>query len=113
MSDPTFDFTGARVLVTGARSGIGAALALAFAEAGAELIVTGTRSSAADYDAPVPGTYRRCRMTESGDIDDLAGFVDAELGALDVLVNNAERTCRADATSTTPTCSPSRCRSTW
>lgn len=89
MSDPTFDFTGARVLVTGARSGIGAALALAFAEAGAELIVTGTRSSAADYDAPVPGTYRRCRMTESGDIDDLAGFVDAELGALDVLVNNA------------------------
>jgi meso-butanediol dehydrogenase/(S,S)-butanediol dehydrogenase/diacetyl reductase len=37
----SFDFSGKRVLVTGATSGIGEAVALAFAKAGAELVITG------------------------------------------------------------------------
>ena len=81
----SFDFTGARVLVTGATSGIGRAIALAFAEAGAEVTSTGTRDAVGDYELAPVGDYRRCRMSEDGDIEDLA----ASLDRLDVLVNNA------------------------
>mgnify|MGYP001485621313 FL=1 len=81
-----FDFAGARVLVTGGTSGIGYAIATAFATAGADITVTGTRASAADYDTDLGGLdYRRLEMTDPASIDALVGSLDA----LDVLVNNA------------------------
>ncbi len=46
MNTVNFDFTGATVLVTGGTSGIGNAIAAAFAGAGAAVTVTGTRESA-------------------------------------------------------------------
>lgn len=46
-----FDYRGARVLVTGGTSGIGAAAALAYRSAGAEVVVTGTRKGPEDYDS--------------------------------------------------------------
>lgn len=85
MDDVRFDFSGATVLVTGATSGIGRAIAAAFAAAGATVHSTGTRESAADYDEAVTGTYHRCRAQEPVEIDELA----ASLDRLDVLVNNA------------------------
>lgn len=82
----TFDFTGTRVLVTGGTSGIGHAVAAGFADAGAEVTVTGTRHAADDYDVALDRfAYRRVQLTDPGSIDELAGSLDA----LDVVVNNA------------------------
>jgi len=81
-----FDYRGARVLVTGGTSGIGAAIAAAYREAGAEVTITGTRAAAADYDEDLSG-YRYLQL----DVEDAAqvGKVAAAQQQLDVLVNNA------------------------
>ena len=81
-----FDFSGTSVLVTGGTSGIGHAIATAFASAGAAVTVTGTRASAADYDTDLSGfAFRRLDVRDAAAVDALA----ADLDALDVLVNNA------------------------
>src|SRR4051812_6584889 len=91
----TFDATGKRVLVTGASSGIGAALAEAFARAGATVGICARRE---DRLAEV---LERCRdaspesrmwvtdLTDPAVVDRLAVDAVAELGGVDVLVNNA------------------------
>ena len=55
MSRVTFDFTGTRVLVTGGTSGIGHAIARAFAGAGASVLVTGRKAASSDYDVDLGG----------------------------------------------------------
>jgi 3-oxoacyl-[acyl-carrier protein] reductase len=81
-----FDFTDARVLVTGGTSGIGFAVAHAFACAGARVTVTGRRHSPQSYDTDLGAfTYRRVEMTDTTSIDALVASVDG----VDVLVNNA------------------------
>jgi NAD(P)-dependent dehydrogenase (short-subunit alcohol dehydrogenase family) len=82
----TFDFSGARVLVTGGSNGIGLGVARAFAGAGAEVTITGTRPAAADYDHDLsPFEYRSLVMTDALRIAEVAEGLDR----LDVLVNNA------------------------
>jgi NAD(P)-dependent dehydrogenase (short-subunit alcohol dehydrogenase family) len=86
---------GKLVLVTGAGSGIGQSMSIAFAAAGADLVVTdldeercrGTLELAAVY-----GT--RCRahaldVTDPPAIEALARSLGEEVGDIDVLVNNA------------------------
>jgi len=85
----TFDFSGCRVLVTGGTNGIGAGIAQSFREAGADVVITGTRPSAADY----PGdhsayTYYQLSLPDKQGIERVAGA----LPTLDVLVNNAGQT---------------------
>lgn len=85
-NDITFDFAGASVLVTGGTGGIGGAIAEAFRDAGAQVTITGTRGSAAEYDADLSGYgYARLDVEDRAGIDALA----AGLGKLDVLVNSA------------------------
>lgn len=86
MTNPSYDFSGAHVLVTGGTSGIGAAAAAAYREAGADVTITGTRGSASEYESDLSG-YRYLRMDiEDGEsIDAVAAGFDK----LDILVNNA------------------------
>ena len=82
---PKHDFSGTHVLVTGGTSGIGAAAAAGFRAAGAEVTITGTRGSAADYDADLTGyRYLQLDVERPEQIDAVA----AALPRLDVLVNN-------------------------
>ena len=61
----SFDFGGARVLVTGGSNGIGLGIARAFAESNARVVVTGRRGSASEYDHDLSGLdYRQAEMTD-------------------------------------------------
>jgi NAD(P)-dependent dehydrogenase (short-subunit alcohol dehydrogenase family) len=81
-----FDFSGARVLVTGGSNGIGLGIARAFDAAGAAVSITGTRAAASDYDHDLSAfAYHSLDMRDAEGLDALA----ASLDSLDVLVNNA------------------------
>jgi 3-oxoacyl-[acyl-carrier protein] reductase len=86
MSHSWPEFAGKRVLVTGGSQGIGLACARAFAANGAEVFITGTRASAADYADDLSGlAYLQADFGKTG----AAEAVIAATGPLDVLVNNA------------------------
>jgi NAD(P)-dependent dehydrogenase (short-subunit alcohol dehydrogenase family) len=75
-------FENARVLVTGAASGLGAALVERFRAGGARVLGT-------DLAAPVEGGLVRQDITSDDDWAAVRGRVEDEWGGLDVLVNNA------------------------
>ena len=84
------DFRRKRVIVTGGSSGIGLALARAFAAEGATLFITGRRADALEAAA---ASHRNlipvvCDVTDDAQVIALKETVDAAGGA-DLLVNNA------------------------
>jgi NAD(P)-dependent dehydrogenase (short-subunit alcohol dehydrogenase family) len=87
MNCVSFDYTDTSVVITGGTSGIGHAIATAFAAAGGAVTVTGTRASATDYpDVDLSlFDYRQCLLSDPDSITDLAASIDG----FDVLVNNA------------------------
>jgi len=96
MADGTTDVVaGARVLVTGASSGIGAALAVALARAGATVGICARRADRLGEVLDVCRAHApRSRMwaVDLGDLDAIPAFaatVETALGGVDVLVNCA------------------------
>jgi 2-deoxy-D-gluconate 3-dehydrogenase len=96
-----FDLSGRVAAVTGANTGIGQGIALALAQAGADVALVG-RTPAEETAAHIRALGRRAEIV-SADLSTIApvtGVVDAVvegLGKLDILVNNAGIIRRADA----------------
>lgn len=92
---PLFSLAGKVALVTGASRGIGRAIALRLAEAGAQVVVSSRKQEACER---VVATIREsggaaiavaCDVTVLADIEALADRAEAECGRVDVLVLNA------------------------
>ncbi|HEX4778085.1 MAG TPA: SDR family oxidoreductase [Acidimicrobiia bacterium] len=83
------------VLVTGANRGIGRGLALAFADAGARVVVTardvdGGETVTSDIRARGGDAhFARCDVTKRGDVEHAVASALDHYGALDVMVHNA------------------------
>ncbi|WP_342657366.1 2-dehydro-3-deoxy-D-gluconate 5-dehydrogenase KduD [Sphingomonas sp. NY01] len=100
MGNP-FDLSGKVAVVTGANTGIGQAIALALAEAGADIACVG-RTPAEDTVAQARALGRRAEIVSAdlSTIQPVRRVVDEtleKLGGLDILVNNAGIIRRADA----------------
>ena len=100
MTNP-FDLTGKVALVTGANTGIGQAIAVALASAGADVAAAG-RTPPDETRALVEGLGRRftalpADFSSTAPIPALVEEAVARLGGLDILVNNAGIIRRADS----------------
>lgn len=82
-------FQGRTVVVTGGSGGIGTAIAAAFASEGARVV---SADLAAQDEEPAEAahvTHRQLDVTSEASWEALLDFVEARMGGLDVLVNNA------------------------
>jgi 2-deoxy-D-gluconate 3-dehydrogenase len=98
----SFRLDGKNALVTGSSRGLGAAIALALAEAGANVGLHGKSPDGDKVGGRIRGLGRKCFYL-AGDVADpqvcsdlISGTVD-ELGSIDILVNNAGMIRRAPA----------------
>lgn len=99
-----FDLTGSTALVTGCKRGIGKAMAIALAEAGADIIgVSATlESSGSEIECAVTALGRRfeaycCDFSNRDALNQFIAKIRAREGDVDVLVNNAGTIKRAPA----------------
>jgi len=96
MSLPDFSLEGRVAIVTGGSKGIGREIALAFAEAGADVVVCSRAldSSLGNVAEEIRGLGRRSLavrvdVTQKADVDNLVQKTMDEFGTIDILVNNA------------------------
>ena len=93
--NPTFRCDDKVVVVTGASKGLGRAMALGFAEAGAHVVIASRKLDACESVAnEVRSLGRRalavaCHVGDWSQCEHLIGATIAEFGRIDVLVNNA------------------------
>ena len=100
MSFPALDLTDRIAVVIGATSGIGKAIALGLADAGADVVPTGRRAKLAKEAATEVEARGRRSLAIAADVSDggsLQALADATIkkfGKVDILVNAAGRTVR-------------------
>jgi NAD(P)-dependent dehydrogenase (short-subunit alcohol dehydrogenase family) len=100
MSFPALDLTDRIAVVIGATSGIGKAIALGLADAGADVVPTGRRAKLAKEAAnEIEARGRRslamaADVSDSGSLQALADATIKKFGKVDILVNAAGRTVR-------------------
>jgi len=93
--DPLFDFTGKVVLVTGGSRGLGYQMVKAFAERGADVVITSRKVEDCEKAASEVRALGRkalaygCHIGHWDEIDGLVDAAYAEFGKVDVLINNA------------------------
>ena len=97
---PPFDLTGRRAVVTGANTGIGQAIAVALAQAGADIVAVG-RSDPAETRERVRAAGRRftpvaADLSTLEPVERVVREAEAD-GPVDILVNNAGIIRRADS----------------
>jgi NADP-dependent 3-hydroxy acid dehydrogenase YdfG len=85
---------GKTALVTGGGTGIGRAVAVAFAEAGAKVVITGRRKdklqeSCALATGPHPVQFYVADVSDREQVAALVAWTNEALGQIDILVNNA------------------------
>lgn len=92
----SFSLTGKTALVTGARRGIGKAMAVALAEAGADIIAVSAslEASGSEIEKDVTSLGRgfhayRCDFSDRNDLTSFIGTVKQNHPVVDILVNNA------------------------
>jgi len=88
------ELAGKVVLVTGGGSGIGLAIALAFAREGCQVIICGRteetlRQAAATFDGHPPFAIRVCDVADRAAVDAMFAWLNHEVGPPDILVNSA------------------------
>ena len=97
MSIRDFSLEGCVAIVTGSRRGIGKGIALAFAEAGADVVVCDLVVQDGELEAVAQEIERagkrslavRTDVSKKGDVDNLIKRVTDNFGRIDILVNNA------------------------
>src|SRR6266545_7092645 len=95
MTPAMFDLTGKVALVTGAAQGLGRAMVLALAEAGADALLVDRNENGARETAAAIGKLGRRAVVARCDVADLAQIrelfrqLDAEFGRIDFLGNVA------------------------
>ncbi|MFL5497692.1 MAG: SDR family NAD(P)-dependent oxidoreductase [Gemmatimonadaceae bacterium] len=100
MPFPALDLTNRIAVVIGATSGIGRAIAIGLAEAGADVVPAGRRTNLVDEAAreiELRGRRSLAMTADVGDSDSIQSLADATIekfGKVDILVNAAGRTVR-------------------
>ena len=91
MTTNPFSLEGKTALVTGGSRGIGFAIARAYIDAGARVVISARGRAALDEAAHSLGANAIARPCDVSDIEELRGLVEDawRLGPIDVLVNNA------------------------
>ena len=103
MGHPALELSGKTAVVIGGTSGIGLALAIGLAEAGANVVPCGRRTEAAESAADKilkmgrRSIGVRVDVTDRGNIEALLAAVGAEFGSVEILVNSAGRIARTPA----------------
>lgn len=98
-----FSLKGKNALVTGSRTGLGAAMAVGLAEAGANVVLHGSKETGIDEVCSAiraTGAKAVCALADLANpksCDELIAITLRELGSIDILVNNAGIIRRAPA----------------